>query len=303
MAKKSPSNSIGLDIGGSKIAGAVFDEAGRGLAQIAQPMPDTYEKFMDICYATVKQLEEKCGPAGSIGACAPYADENVCSNIPFLIGKNLIRDFEVVFRRPVPFSNDANCAALAEAMEGAGKGQRAVFGLIVGTGIGGGFVVDGHVMTGANGLSGEIGHLPLPYYEASDGEQVACGCGQKGCIEKLIAGSGLMRLYTSMTGKEAEGKTISDLARHHDKDALRVLDSYYTTVAKAMVTVLHTFDPDIITVSGGLNHLPGLYEEVPKRWGRYAIAKKPNTKFVPAAFGAMAGLRGAAWLGRNLLSK
>jgi fructokinase len=302
MAKK-PSVFIGLDIGGSKIAGAVFDEAGRGLAQVAQPMPDNYQKFMDICYHTVKQLEEKCGPATSIGACAPYADDNVCSNIPFLIGKNLVKDFEIIFHCPVPFSNDANCAALAEAMEGAGREHRTVFGLIMGTGIGGGFVFDGHVVRGANGLAGEVGHLPLPSYEMSDGELVGCGCGQKGCIERLIAGPALSRLYKAKTGKDADGKAITELAQKRDPEVLKMLDGYYTTVAKAMVTVLHTFDPEIITVSGGLNNLPGLYDEVPKRWGRYAIAKKPNTKFVPAAFGAMAGLRGAAWLGRNFLVK
>jgi N-acetylglucosamine kinase len=147
-------------------------------------------------------------------------------------------------------------------------------------------------------LSGEIGHLALPYYEASDGELVPCGCGQTGCIEKLIAGAALARLYHAMTGKDADARHIAELARRGEADALGVLDHYYTIVAKALVTVLHSFDPEIITVSGGLNALPGLYSEVPKRWGKYAVTRNPVTKFVPAMFGAMAGLRGAAWLGR-----
>ena len=148
-------------------------------------------------------------------------------------------------------------------------------------------------------MGAEIGHLPLPFYEESDGERALCGCGQTGCVEQLIAGSGLARLYCRHTGLTADAKQIGDLARKGDAQALRVLDSYYTTVAKAMILVLHTFDPEVISVSGGLNSLPGLYTEVPKRWGRYAINKNPITKFVPSRFGAIAGLRGAAWLGKS----
>lgn len=169
----------------------------------------------------------------------------------------------------------------------------------MGTGVGGGFVLNGQVWAGTNGLCGEIGHMALPYYEESDGERVPCGCGQTGCIEKLIAGAALARLYQTLTGREADAKQIAEQARRGDADALRVLDRYYTIVAKAMIAVLHSFDPDIITVSGGLNSLPGLYEEVPKRWGRYAVCKNPATKFVPATFGATAGVRGAALLGKN----
>lgn len=291
--------SIGLDIGGTKIAGAAFDAQGRGLAEIALPTPSRYDEVVETCRRLVALLEEKGGRADTLGACAPYSDAHVCSNMPCLIGHILQADLEKSLSRPVPFGNDADCAALAEAMEGAGKGHRSVFGLIMGTGIGGGFVFDGHVLGGVNGLCGEIGHLPLPYYEESDGELAPCGCGQKGCIERLIAGAGLARRYRAKTGLEADAKHIAELARHGDADALHVLDGYYTTVAKALITVLHSFDPDIITVSGGLNALPGLYVEVPKRWGRYAINKTPVTKFVPASFGAIAGLRGAAWLGKN----
>ncbi len=289
---------IGLDIGGTKIAGAAFDAKGESLAQFAQPTPKTYEAFLEACRTIVDQLEQKSGRADSLGACAPYADANVCSNVPCLIGKNLRQDFETLFARPVPFSNDANCAALAEAVEGAGRGHRAVFGLIMGTGIGGGFVLNGQVVAGANGMCGEIGHLPLPYYEESDGERMSCGCGQTGCIEQLVAGAALARRYHAQTGRQADAKHLAAQARQGAPDALLVLDLYYTTVAKAMVTILHSFDPDIITVSGGLNSLPGLYTEVPKRWGKYAINKNPMTRFVPATFGAIAGLRGAALLGK-----
>jgi predicted NBD/HSP70 family sugar kinase len=148
-------------------------------------------------------------------------------------------------------------------------------------------------------MTGEIGHLPLPYYEASDGERVACGCGQTGCIDKLVGGPALARLYRGMTGNDADGRKITEQVQRGDADALRVLDRYYTVVAKAMIVILHSFDPDIITVSGGLSILPGLYDEVPKRWGRYAVNKKLVTKFVPAQFGSLAGMRGAALFGKN----
>jgi len=288
---------IGLDIGGTKIAGAAFNAQGAELAQMTLPTPTTYAALLETCHAIVRQLEQKNGPAHSLGVCAPYADACSNANMPFLIGQSLAQDLEQIFVRPIGFANDANCAALAEAREGAGKNHRAVFGLIMGTGIGGGFVLNGQIVAGANGMCGEIGHLPLPYYEESDGARVACGCGQKGCIEKLIAGAALARLYHAHTGREADARQIAEQSRQGEAEALRVLDHYYTIVAKAMTVLLHSFDPDIITVSGGLNTLPGLYDEVPKRWGRYALSKNPKTKFVPAAFGAMAGLRGAALVG------
>lgn len=293
-------NAIGLDIGGTKIAAAAYDPSGKELAQIAQPTPSTYAGFLETCRAIVEQLEQKTGRAATFGACAPSADAAVLANMPSLTGKPVQKDLEKLFGRKVPFANDANCAALAEAMEGAGRGHKSVFGLILGTGVGGGFILNGQIVTGANGLCGEIGHLPLPYYEKTDGKRVACGCGQKGCIEKLIAGAALARLHKSLTTRSADAKQIAEQARAGDKDALRTLDVYFTVVAKAMVTILHSFDPEIITVSGGLNALPGLYEEVPKRWSQYALSKNPKTKFVPAKFGSLSGLRGAALLGMNL---
>ena len=296
---------IGLDIGGTKIAGAAFDAKGESLAQFAQPTPKTYEAFLETCRVLVDQLEQKCGRADSLGVGLPghfdlFTGFISCqSNLPHISDRPLRADLERLLKRDILFENDANCAALAEAVEGAGRGHRAVFGLIMGTGIGGGFVLNGRVVSGANGIGGEIGHLPLPHYEESDGERVPCGCGQTGCIERLAAGAALARRYHAQTGLHADAKHIAAQARQGDPEALHVLDLYYTTVAKAMVAILHSFDPDIITVSGGLNSLPGLYTEVPKRWGKYAINPSLVTRFVPATFGAIAGLRGAALLGKS----
>jgi fructokinase len=290
---------IGIDIGGTKIAAASYDKGGNEVAQQTLPTPATYDAFLDTCRKLVAALETQSGKATSIGVCAPYADENTNANVPALIGKNLSRDLEDIFGRKIPFANDANCAALAEAREGAGMGYKSMFGLILGTGVGGGFILNGEIMAGANGMAAEIGHLPLPFYEPVDGSRVTCGCGQTGCIEKLICGAALARLHHQRTENDVSAKKMGEMAAKGNKDVLETLDAYYTTVAKAMVAILHTFDPEIITVSGGLSSLPGLYDEVPKRWGRYAANKNPVTKLVPSAFGSMAGLRGAALVGRG----
>ena len=158
-------------------------------------------------------------------------------------------------------------------------------------------VIDGKLVEGPHGLAGEIGHLPLPFREATDGPVVACGCGQKGCLDKSIGGPALVRLYQEMTGKEAGAALIAERARKGGTEALRVLDRFYTVIAKAMVTVIHVYDPEIIVVSGGLSELPGLYREVPARWGAYALCKNLKTGFVPAMHGLMSGMRGAARIG------
>ncbi|MDD4616794.1 MAG: ROK family protein [Alphaproteobacteria bacterium] len=286
---------VGLDIGGTKVAGAAFDEAGKELARISLPIPDRYDSLLETCASIVKRLELT---PSSVGVCAPFS-EGVCANIPYLAGKDLRKDLENLFHLPIPLENDANCAALAEALEGAGKGYRSVVGLIMGTGVGAGFVLDGRIVAGANGMCGEIGHLPLPAYCDGDGAWGACGCGKRGCIEYFISGEGLSRIYTALTGKKADGRQIAALALDGEQAAIGALDGYYELVAKAMTVILHTFDPEVIAVSGGLSCLPGLFEEVPKRWGKYAICKEPKTRFVRAALGPVAGVRGAAYLGKS----
>jgi len=292
--------SIGLDIGGSKIAGAIFDEKGAPLAQNTVPTPQAYADLLAACGNLVGALDKACKQQAKLGiGIAGLIDRAqgavFAPNIPCLEGKNFQADCEKAFGRPVRLANDADCAALAEALDGAGQGYRTVFGLIMGTGVGGGFVMDGKLLEGTHGLAGEIGHLPLPFRDAGDGPVADCGCGQKGCIDKSISGPALARLYKHVTGREiADARHVVTSLSQNDADTRRVLDQFYATVAKAMTVVIHTFDPEIIVVSGGLNTLPGLYENVPKLWGRYVLPKNPRTKFAPAKFGALSGVRGAA---------
>src|SRR5262249_32531955 len=153
--------------------------------------------------------------------------------------------------------------------DGAGAGHEIVFGIIMGTGVGGGLVVNKKIVSGPNGLTGEFGHIVVPFLDDADGPVVDCVCRQKGCIDKSISGLALARQYEAMTGKTANALYIGELADAKDPDALRVLDQFYTTVAKAMTAVIYAYDPDIIVVSGGLNKHPGMYEEVPKRWSLF----------------------------------
>ncbi|MDD3288705.1 MAG: ROK family protein [Alphaproteobacteria bacterium] len=293
---------IGFDIGGTKIAGAIFNEAGDMLAEVKLPLPSDYRTFLDNCCEIVGQLEAHTKTSANIGVgVAGNVDPkvgfvNFAVNISYLNNAFLAKDLSEKTNRNVRIANDADCAALAEAVFGAGAGYDTVLGLIIGTGVGSALVVNGRLMKGANGLMGEIGHLPLPFREPEDGPIVECKCRQLGCIEKSIGGSGLTRLYKFMIGEDSDPRQIAELAIKKDERALRVLDRYYEIVAKAMVTAIHSFDPDIITVSGGLSRLPGLYEEVPMRWGKYTFLRNIKTGFVPAEYGLMSGMRGAAYL-------
>ncbi|NTU76508.1 MAG: ROK family protein [Alphaproteobacteria bacterium] len=294
---------IGLDIGGTKIAGGVFTPEGAMLAEKIIPVPRDYPAFITSCANLVASLESLAqttctvgvGVAGGIDSAAGSV---YASGLPFMRNLPFRHDLESSFQREVRLANDANCMALAEAVDGAGKDFTTVLGLIVGTGVGAGIVHRQQILVGPNGLAGEIGHLPLPFREPEDGPFAPCSCRQQGCIDATISGPGLSRLYALMTGREASPKAIAEMAEKGDSDACRVLDRYFETVAKAMVVAIHSFDPDVIVVSGGLCALPGLYDEVPRRWGKYALAKKPKTKFVPAKHGPMSGVRGAAWLWR-----
>lgn len=297
--------SIGLDVGGTKIAGAIFSEDGDEISRVVRPTPKEYVPFIETCVAIIHELEKPNGAKSSVGVGIPGAIAAkpdplpTIANIPCLSGKNLQSDLQNKLGRGVRLANDADCAALSEAKDGAGVGYHTVFGLILGTGVGGGFVVDGKLVQGANGLTGEFGHLPLPFREASDGPVVSCSCGQSGCIDKSASGPALLNLHHQRTGKKhTASPQIADLARQGDAEALATLDAFYTTVAKAMVSVLHTFDPEVIIVCGGLSNLPGLIEAVPKRWSQFTMIRSPKTLFVQAKHGALSGLRGAAWLGK-----
>jgi len=296
-------NYIGLDIGGTKIASAAFSQGGVKLAESIVPTPGTYTEFLKTTAQQVRLIEQQVTGACTVGislcgALDHTAGTAVVENIPYLNGQSVRSDMKTAIGHDIRLNNDMNCAALAEAIDGAGKGYNSVVGLTISTGVGSGYIFRGHIVDGPNGLTGEFGHLPMPFRQEGDAPLFPCICKQSTCIEKAICGGGLVRLYTMMTGKAAEPKTIGELASAKDPEALRVMDCYYEMVAKSMIVLLYTFDPEAIVVSGGLSQLPGLFDEVPRRWGKYALVKEVKTKFLPATHGPLASVRGAAWLWR-----
>lgn len=297
---------IGIDIGGTKIAGALFDGDGISVLEKKLSTPVDYQGFLNSCSELVKEFDEKAATKCPIGiGVAGVVDQRTGyvsfpANLQFLKSIPLRNELSNVFSREIKLANDASCAALAEAIDGAGAGYNSVLGYIIGTGAGSSLVYNKKLMEGPNGMTGELGHLPLPFREDEDGPLCKCGCGQTGCIEQSISGPALARLYNVMTNKIADAEQIAVLAKQGDGEALRVLDRYYEVVAKAMVAAMHSFDPDVIVISGGVSNLDGIYKEVPKRWGKYTCISSPVTKIVPAMHGPMAGVRGAALLWKNV---
>jgi fructokinase len=294
---------IGFDVGGSKIAALALDPDGRELGRRRQDVPHDYDGTLDALARIAGELVEAHGAAASLGIALPgiigAGGEPVrVVNLPWVEGRSLATDLERLIGLPVAVANDANCFALSEALDGAAAGAPVVFGVVLGTGVGGGIVVGGRPLAGANAIAGEWGHNPLPPSPAADGPPAICGCGRSGCIETWLNGAALARDYARLTGRIADGPAIARRAGQGDPGALATLERYRQRLATALAAVINLLDPDVIVLGGGLSALPGLYDEIPKLWRPLVVAPAPATRLVPARFGAESGLRGAAWLGR-----
>jgi fructokinase len=292
---------IGFDIGGSKIAALALGPEGRELARARQDVPRDYPGTLGALRRMVEALAWAHGPAGSIGIAMPGligADGAPIRavNLRWLEGRPLRADLEQALGLPVAVANDANCFALSEATDGAAAGAAVVFGATLGTGVGGGIVVGGRPLVGANAIAGEWGHNPLPRPDPAFGPPVACGCGRLGCVETWLNGAALARDYARITGRALEGPEITRLAAAGDAPAVATVDAYARRLAVALAAVVNLLDPDVIVLGGGLSSLAGLYDQVPRLWAPLVVAPEPKTRLVPARFGAESGLRGAAWL-------
>ena len=218
------------------------------------------------------------------------------SNSVCLNDQPLAQDLEQLLGRPVRLANDANCLALSEAVDGAAADAEVVFGVIVGTGTGGGIVVRGQALHGANAIAGEWGHNPLPWPQADELPGPACYCGKQGCIETFLSGPGLSAAHRQSTGVRLGAETIAARAQAGDADAQATLARYEDRMARALASVINILDPDLIVVGGGLSNIERLYANVPARWGRYVFSDRVDTRLVPAAHGDSSGVRGAARL-------
>lgn len=293
---------IGIDLGGTKIEGVVLGEDGaeRHRLRVATPAGD-YEGTIAAIRGVVDALERACGARcqvgiGMPGTVSPATGLVKNANSTWLIGRALDRDLEASLGRPVRLANDANCFALSEAVDGAAAGAAIVFGVILGTGTGGGVVVDGRVLRGANAIAGEWGHNPLPWPSDAERPGPPCYCGRRGCVETFLSGPGLARDHETVTGVRLEGPAVVEAAAGGEAGARLTLDRYVDRLARALASVINVIDPDVIVLGGGLSRIPDLYAQVPACWGRWVFSDRVATRLVPPRFGDASGVRGAAWL-------
>jgi fructokinase len=293
---------IGIDLGGTKIEGIVIDDGGGERLRRRIPAPrDDYERTLAAVTGLVADIERELGARGTVGVGIPGTISPATgliknSNSTWLNGTRLFDDLARRLDRPLRFENDANCFALSEATDGAGSGAPVVFGVIVGTGTGGGVVVNQRVLTGANAVAGEWGHNPLPAPRDGERPGPACYCGRSGCIETFLSGPALARDYAAAGGGEATAIEIAHRAERREPIAAAALERYAERMARALGSVINLLDPDVVVLGGGLSNIDRLYERVPQLWAPYVFSDRVATKLVRAVHGDSSGVRGAAWL-------
>ncbi len=300
---------IGIDLGGSKIEAVALDDSGgeRLRRRIAAPQ-GSYDATVRAVGGLVASLDADLSQTAPVGIGIPGTISPLTglvknANSTWLIGHPFDRDLERAIGRPVRLANDANCFALSEATDGAAAGEAVVFGVIVGTGTGGGIVVGGQILTGPNAIAGEWGHNPLPWprLDASNAGPPewpgpSCYCGKTGCIETFLSGPGLVRDFETHTGEPLEPTAIAAAAADGNGDAEASLGRYEDRMARALAGVINVLDPDIIVLGGGLSKLRRLYDSVPRLWRPYVFSDETATRLVPALHGDASGVRGAARL-------
>jgi fructokinase len=293
---------IGVDMGGTKIEAVALGEGGALLHRERVPTPrGDYPGTLEAVAGLVARAEAAAGRTGTVGVGIPGAPTPGTglvknSNCTWLQGRPLADDLSARLARPVRVANDANCFALSEAVDGAGAGARVVFGVILGTGCGGGLVVDGRIHAGPNALAGEWGHASLPWPAPEEWPGPACHCGKTGCIEQFVAGPGLARDYREATGRAADGREIARRAEAGEAAAEAALARLEDRLARALAALANALDPDVIVLGGGLSNLSRLYANVPRRWHRWAFGARLDTPLRPPVHGDASGVRGAAWL-------
>jgi len=297
---------IGIDLGGTKIEAIALSPTGEEIARRRIATPRDYAASLEAITTLVRELEQTAGGNGTVGVgipgtVVPRTGLVKNANSTWLNGQPLGRDLEHRLGRPVRLMNDANCFALSEATDGAGAGARVIFGVILGTGVGGGIVAGGRVLTGANLIAGEWGHNPLPW--SSDTEQPGppCYCGKRGCIETWLSGPGFERDHAQLTGRALSGSEIVQAAARGDPDASPALARYHDRLARALAGLINVLDPDVVVLGGGMSNIAGLPEATAALLPRYLFAAGASsepvaTRVVRAAHGDASGVRGAAWL-------
>lgn len=296
---------FGIDLGGTKIEIIGLEESESGLStevyrkRVATPKND-YPKTLKCIANLVVEAEELLRQQGRVGIGIPGAVSSKTgrvknANSTCLIGEDLQGDLQSILKRDIPLANDANCFALSEAIDGNAQGAQVVFGVIIGTGCGGGLVVNGEVVNGINAIGGEWGHNPLPWADPSD-TVLDCYCGLKGCNETYLSGTGFEAHYAKKIGRQVSSKNIVEQAFSGDSVAMQHLDNYTVWLAKGLASVINIVDPDVIVLGGGMSNVDYLYSTVPNLWQQWVFSDRVDTKLVPPKYGDSSGVRGAAWL-------
>jgi fructokinase len=293
---------IGVDLGGTKIEAIALDEAGVVLyrQRISTPVAD-YVGTLSAIANLVLEVERQLNQMGSVGIGTPGSLSLQTglirnSNSLVLNGKPLDRDISRVLRRPVRLENDANCFALSEAMDGAAKEVESVFGVILGTGVGGGLVVRGRVVVGRNRIAGEWSHNPMPWPRADEQPGPTCYCGKTGCIETFLSGPSLSKHFRAVAMKDLSAQEIADAAENGESEARVAIETFEDRLARGLAHVINIFDPDTIVLGGGLSNIKRLYQTLPLLVPHYVFSDAFETAIVPAVHGDSSGVRGAAWL-------
>jgi fructokinase len=293
---------IGIDLGGTKIEAVALGDTGEELLRrrVAAPRGD-YEATLATLGGLVATVERELGAQGTIGVgvpgtISPATGRMKNANSTWLIGRALDRDLAAALGRPVRLANDADCFTLSEASDGAAAGASPVFGVILGTGVGGGLAVGGQLLSGPNAIAGEWGHNPLPWPNADERPGPLCYCGLTGCIETFLSGPGLAADHLATTGDQLGAPKIVAEAAKGEPAAKATLARYEDRLARALASVINIVDPAVIVLGGGLSNIDSLYSAVPRLLPRYVFSDMVNTQLARAAHGDSSGVRGAAWL-------
>ena len=293
---------LGIDLGGTKIEILALDAQGAERFRQRVPTPQgDYGATLRAIAALVESAERTLGASATVGIGTPGSISRATgllrgSNSVCMNGQPIRRDLEQVLGRPVRITNDANCFALSEASDGAGQGANVVFGVILGTGVGGGVVVGGRVLDGPNAIAGEWGHNPLPWPRDDERPGDYCFCGHHGCIETFLSGPSLARDHFRATGESLTTHEIVARAAQGNEPSVASLARYEERLARALSHVINILDPDAVVLGGGLSNIDSLYFDVPKLWGAWVFSDRVDTRLLKHVHGDASGVRGAAWL-------
>ena len=295
---------IGIDLGGTKTESIILNENGKEIERLRKETPKNYNGTLDTICELVKYLEEKYKTKCSVGVGTPGAlsKETDCikgGNSTWLNGRPLKKDIELRLNRKIFFENDANCFALSEAYDGAGSKHEIVFGVIIGTGVGGGLVIDKKIINGFNNITGEWGHNQMPVGSNDKWNRHDCYCGKKGCIETFLSGPGFSKHYYDLFNEKLDARIIQDNANNGDEKALEFIFQYLDYLARGLAQVINIIDPGAIVLGGGVSNMKQIYGNINAKLKKYVFSDTVNTEVVKNKFGDSSGVRGAADLGRK----